>query len=139
MQFKVPQYIEMESKIIGQFTFKQVVYIGGALGMSYVLFKILPALLALPVAGAIVLFTWALVFFPKQKFGKPFIEITESAVKYIAKSRLYTWKRSAPKPITQTKEKIIKKEPLLSIPKISTGKLKDVSKNLEVGEGEEEG
>jgi len=133
MQFKVPQYIEMESKIVGQFTFKQVVYIGGALGMSYVLFKILPVLLALPIAGVVILFSWALVFFPKQKFGKPFIEITESAIKYITKSRLYTWKRSVTKPMVHVKEKIIKREALLSIPKVSTGKLKDISKNLEVG------
>ncbi len=133
MQFKVPQFIEMESKIVGQFTFKQVVYIGGALGVSYVLFKVLPMLLALPIAGVVVLFSWALVFFPKQKFGKPFIEITESAFKYITKSRLYTWKRGRPEPKMETREKIIKREPILSIPKVSTGKLKDISKNLEVG------
>jgi len=133
MQFKVPQYIEMESKIIGQFTFKQVIYIGGALGISYVLFKVLPVILALPIAGAVVLFSWALIFFPNRKFGKPFIEITEAAFKYITKSRLYTWKRGVPKPKDEVRVKTIKRESLLSIPKVSTGKLKDISKNLEVG------
>jgi len=132
MQFKVPQFIEMESKIIGDLTFKQAIYIGGTAGIAYVLFKTLPAFLALPIIGIVALFGWALAFYPKQKFGKPFIEITESAFKYIAKDRLYTWKRSVPKSKQRVEEGEVR-EPLLSIPKVSSGKLSNISKDLEVG------
>jgi len=131
MQFKVPQFIDIESKIIGSLTFKQVIYIGGAGGMAYVLLKALPIFLAIPLIVIVGSFGWALAFYPKQKLGKPFIEVTEAAFKYFIKGRLYIWKRG------KRKEKIveeeIKKEPTLSIPKVSTGKLREVSKELEVG------
>lgn len=134
MQFKVPQFIEMESKIFGPLTFKQAIYIGGALGISYVLLKILPNIIAVPLIGAVALFGWALAFYPKQKFGKPFIEITEAAFKYITKGRLYTWKRNDREPQKDTDEETL--EPLLSIPKISGGKLSSTSKDLEMGPDE---
>lgn len=136
MQFKVPQFIEMESKIFGPLTFKQAIYVGGSLGMSYVLFKILPILLSIPLIILVLLFGWALSFLPKQKYGKAFIDISEAAFKYIIKTRLYTWKRE------EVKQKPTEKEggdvgALLSIPKISGNRLRSVSKNLEVEGGGE--
>jgi len=48
MQFQVPQFIEVEDKIIGPLTFKQFVFVGGGFGMAYVLWRVLPILLAAP-------------------------------------------------------------------------------------------
>jgi hypothetical protein len=132
MQFKVPQFIEMESKILGNFTFKQAVYMGGSLGISYVLLKILPVILSIPLIIFVLSFGWALAFLPKKKYGKPFIEITEAAFRYITRTRLYTWKREEVKQKKEVSEKK-ESEPLLSVPKISGNKLGDISKNLEVG------
>ena len=137
MQFKVPQFIEMESKILGPLTFKQAIYIGGAAGISYVLFKLLPTILALPLIIVVALFGWALTFYPKQKFGKPFIEITEAAFRYITKGRLYTWRRKEREPNPLNNKDGDEKESLLSIPKVSRGKLSSISKSLEVGSSQE--
>jgi len=122
----------MESKILGNFTFKQAIYMGGSLGISYVLLKILPTLLSIPLIILVLLFGWALAFLPKRKYGKPFIEIVEAAFRYIVKVRLYTWKREEPKPKAM-EEETARKEPLLSVPKISGNKLSGISKDLEVG------
>jgi len=132
MQFKVPQFIEMESKIIGSLTFKQVVYVGGSIGISYVLLKILPTFLSVILIVIVLTFGWALAFIPKQKYGKPFIAITEAAFKYFIKERLYVWKRGERKPETKEME-ISGVTPVLSVPKISEGKLREASKKLEVG------
>lgn len=131
MQFNVPQFIEIESKIIGPLTFKQVIYVGGSLGISYLTLKILPTFLAIPIIIIVLLFGWALTFLPKRKYGKPFISIVESAFKYIVKERLYTWKREerAPKPT----ENEPARSSVVQIPKISGNKLAGLSKNLEVG------
>ncbi|GMQ95467.1 MAG: hypothetical protein BMS9Abin13_582 [Patescibacteria group bacterium] len=138
MQFKVPQYIEVEDKIFGPFTFKQFIYIGGALGISYVVFQVLPFLLAIPLIVGIGFFAWALAFYPKEKFGKPFIGVVEAAFKYTMNDRLYTWKKSPPKKILE-KEDERERAPLLSVPKVSGGGLKNISQNLDVGTAEEEG
>ncbi len=132
MQFKVPQFIEMESKIIGSLTFKQVVYVGGSVGISYVLLKILPAFLSIILIIVVLIFGWALAFLPKRKYGKPFISIVESAFKYFIKERLYVWKRGERKPETE-EEEIAGIDPVLFIPKISEGKLQETAKKLEVG------
>jgi len=54
MQFQVPQFIEVEDKIFGPLTFKQFVYMAGGAGLAYLLWRVLPFLLAAPlIMGAI--------------------------------------------------------------------------------------
>lgn len=132
MQFKVPKFIDIESKIIGNLTFKQAIYVGGGGGASFIVYKFIPIFIALPIIIIIGSFSLALAFYPKKKFGKPFIDITEAAFKYAIKSKLYTWKRVERKPTEDTG--ISNLVPTLSIPKISEGGLKNISKNIETGE-----
>jgi len=42
MRFKVPQFIDIEDKIFGPFSFKQFVYLAGGAGLCYIFFKTLP-------------------------------------------------------------------------------------------------
>ena len=55
MEYQVPQFIEVEDKIIGPLTLKQFIYLAGAAGLVVVFFAYLPfivaVLLSLPVAG----------------------------------------------------------------------------------------
>ena len=91
MQFKVPQFLEIEDKIFGPFTFKEFVYLVGGAGICYILFKLLGIWLgAIPillVAG----FSLALTFYHPN--GKPFLNMVESAIKFAMQSKLYIWKR----------------------------------------------
>lgn len=136
MQFKVPQYIEVEDKIIGPLTFKQAIYVGGGLGVAFVLWRLLPFVIAGPLIGGVGLLSWALAFYPKQKLGKPFIEILEAAFKYKMRGNLYTWKKTQPKKTAKKQEVDLTRAPLLSVPSVSSGGLKDKAANLDVGLGE---
>ncbi len=135
MQFKVPKFIDVESKIFGPFTFKQFIYIGGGIGLSYILLKLLPFLLAIPAIVVIGAFAWSLAFTSREKYGKPFIEITEAAFSYFTKTRLYTWKRT-PKKIRNT-EPEVQKDPLLPIPKVTVGKLSNKLHEIETQQDEQ--
>ena len=91
MQFKVPQFIDIEDKIFGPFTFKQFAYLAGGTGGLYLCFKLLPfpfsAVFGLAFGGV----GAALAFYKYN--DKPFINFVESFVKYYFRSRLYIWQK----------------------------------------------
>ncbi len=91
MQFKVPQFLEIEDKIFGPFTFKEFVYLAGGAGICYILFKtlglVLGAIPILLVAGL----SGALTFYHPN--GKPFINMVEAGIRYAIQSKLYIWKK----------------------------------------------
>lgn len=98
MQFQVPQFIDVEDKIIGTLTIKQFLYLAGGMGLAYLSFRFVPFLgifLALVFAG----FGAMLAFY---KFNnKPFIFLLESAFNYIRGTRLYVWRRHEKKTETE--------------------------------------
>jgi hypothetical protein len=90
MQFQVPQFLDVEDKIIGPFTIKQFIYLAGSVGFAYVAWRYIPYLGILVSMGFLAL-GGALAFYrPNQK---PFVYLIESAATYITSSRLYVWKR----------------------------------------------
>jgi hypothetical protein len=91
MQFKVPQFLDIEDKIFGPFTFQEFVYLAGGAGICFVLYKLLGFILgAIPIL-AVAGFSLSLIFYRPN--NKPFIEMLESAFKYMLQSKLYIWKR----------------------------------------------
>ena len=93
MQFKVPQFIDIEDKVFGPFTFRQFAYLAGGAGFVYLSFKILPVLIALIVAPIFASLALALTFFKYN--DKPFIHVLESFILFYSKSRLYLWRKQA--------------------------------------------
>lgn len=91
MEYQVPQFIEVESKIVGPLTLRQFIYVAGGAGLCLILFKFLPfffaALLSLPIIGL----TGALSFYKVN--NKPFISMIEAAVKFYTSSRLFLWRK----------------------------------------------
>lgn len=140
MQFQVPQYIEVEDKLVGPLSFKQFIYLAGAGGVSYILFRKLPLLLGLPLIAVVMGFALLLAFYPREKFGKPFVEILQSGFKYFTRNRLYTWKRVAPEVTTNKKQADggQTRGPIMPIPTVSEGKLKDLSWNIDVAGDKDE-
>ncbi len=130
MQFRVPQFIDVEDKIFGPFSFRQFVYLVGGAGISFILYKILPLLIAiifiLPVLGLSLALTFAKVN------NKPFINALESYLSYASQSKLYVWKKRTRE--TKSKDSGIPIPPAVNtyIPKLSESKLKDMSWSLDV-------
>ena len=91
MQFKVPQFLEIEDKIFGPFTFRQFVYMAGGAGMCFVVYRLLGLVLGLIPILAIAGLALALTFYRPN--NKPFINMLESGFKYFLQSKLYIWKR----------------------------------------------
>lgn len=128
MQFQIPQFIDIEDKIFGPFTFKEFIYLAGGAGISFVLYKVLPIYIAivfiLPVMGLAL----ALTFYRVN--DRPFIIVLEAAIKHTFKNKMYLWKKSLP----SEKEKEIIIEPLKTenISKLGGSKLKELSWSLDV-------
>lgn len=94
MQFKVPQFIDIEDKVVGPLTFRQFVYLAGGGALIYISFKFLPTFIGLIVAVGFGALALALAFYKYNE--KPFINVFESFIKYYLKSRLYIWHKKTP-------------------------------------------
>lgn len=92
MRFEVPQFIEIEDKLFGPFTWKQFVYLCGGFGIAGITFitsKFLFILIGLPAAGLAAL----LAFYPVN--NQPFSVFLEAAISYYSSSRIFYWKKEA--------------------------------------------
>ena len=127
MQFRVPQFIEVEDKIFGPFTFKQFLYLVGGLGLSFLLQRLLPIYIAIIFIAPIIGLSLALAFYKIN--NKPFIFILESFVRYTFSNKLYIWKKVPKKLVNKNIE--VEKETEF-VPKLSDSKLKDLSWSLDV-------
>ncbi|MDD5318403.1 MAG: PrgI family protein [Candidatus Pacebacteria bacterium] len=143
MRFQVPQFIEVEDKIFGPFTFKQFVYLVGGVAGAYLVWRVLPAFIgpifALPILGLAL----ALAFYKVN--NRPFIDVVESAITYFIGNKLYIWKKEdkkiAPKdqakkggPGHEDEDDGTDVTKGLFVPKLSESKLKDLSWSLDVNE-----
>ncbi|HEY1037100.1 MAG TPA: PrgI family protein [Candidatus Paceibacterota bacterium] len=133
MKYQVPQFIEVEDKIFGPFTFRQFVYMVGALGICFIAYRMLPLLVAILVmipAGGL---GAALAFYRPNK--RPFIEMVESAFNFMITSKLYIWKKEEKKVEPKTTEEIIQAaKSSIVVPRLSESKLKDLTWSLDINE-----
>lgn len=132
MQFQVPQFIEVEDKIFGPLTFRQFIYLGGALGAAYLMYRVLPLYAAAPFVLALVGFGVALAFL--QINGRPFIITLENSFFYLVRSKLYLWSNTRKKQPSKEIEKIAAKASQTYIPSLSESKLRELSWSLDIQE-----
>ena len=90
MRFQVPQFIEVEDKIFGPLTLKQFIYLAGAGGVVFILWRAFPIFIAIIIAAPIIALAGALAFYKINK--RPFVFVLESALRYVLSNRLYVWK-----------------------------------------------
>src|SRR3989344_3967186 len=128
MRFQVPQFTDVEDKIIGAFTFKQFVYLAGGGGACIVLYFLLPFFVAIIFMVPIVALAGSLAFLKIN--SRPFVQVLESYFKYLMAGRLYIWRHEPKKPeeIVETPERIGD----ALIPKVGESKLKEINWNLDV-------
>lgn len=94
MQYQVPQFIEVEDKIIGPLTGKQFFYLLGAGAIIFLLRVVFEWWLVIVLGGPFVGLAVAMAFLKVN--GVPFIEVMNNAVNYFFSNKLYLWKKSAP-------------------------------------------
>jgi hypothetical protein len=103
MRFEVPQFIEIEDKIVGPLTWKQFVYLAGGVGIIVILFLSLPFLFFILFALPLGALSGALAF--HRINNRPFSIFLESAVKFFSHTRLYLWRRETEQTIVVKEEK----------------------------------
>lgn len=111
MQFQVPQFIDIEDKVIGPFTVKQFLYIIAAAGILFILFKLLNIVIFIILAIPIAALTYALAFI--KIHNQPFINVIKNALGFLRKPDFYVWKKPVSPTATEEKKapQIIKKTP----------------------------
>lgn len=133
MQYQVPQFVDMEDRIIGPLTLKQFLYLasgGGLLLINWFLFTFfLWFLLAIPIVALAAAFAFLKIN------GQSFIYFLASIVAYFFKPRLYIWNRkgelkSEEASASGAKSKITETPPAEE--KLSRSKLKELALNLDV-------
>jgi hypothetical protein len=134
MQFRVPQFIDIEDKVFGPFTLKQFGYLVGAGGVSFLIWTFIPikffaVLIIMPVAGLFL--ALAFVKYNNRSFG----EILESAFTYYTGAKIYTWKQPELKKTETSVDQVVantQKEIIIS--KTNQDKIHDISLGLDVFE-----
>lgn len=92
MQFSVPQFIEVEDRIIGPLTLKQFLYILGGAGVMFLLYTFftLPFFIvtSIPVAGVAALFAFY------KPNGRNFATFVGAITRFLTRPRTYIWQRT---------------------------------------------
>ena len=133
VEYQVPQFIEVEDKIIGPLTLRQFIYLAGAGGLCVIFSVYLPIafafILSLPVAG----FAAALAFYKIN--GKPFIEVLEAGFSYYTGAKFFLWKHQEPKVPEKSAAAETPVRALRGTPKLTRGKLSELAWSLDVTTG----
>jgi len=91
MRYQVPQFIDVEDKIVGPLSIKQFAYLAGGAGGVYLSFAWLPVYLGIFPAALLGGLGVCLAFVRIN--NRPFIDLVEAGVYYILTPRLYVWRR----------------------------------------------
>lgn len=131
MQFKVPQFLDIEDKIFGPFTFRQFIYLAGGAGLCFVIYRVLGLLLGVIPILIVGGLAAALTFYRPN--NKPFINMLEAGFKYFTQNKLYIWeKKQADRRAAQAAQKPATMMAPRAEDKLSGGKLRDLAWSLDV-------
>lgn len=95
MEYQVPQFIDVESKIVGPLTLRQFIYVAGAGGLCVIFFVYLNIVIALLLSALVIAFAAALAFYKIN--NKPFIAMLEAGFNYYTGAKFFLWKHAEPK------------------------------------------
>jgi hypothetical protein len=91
MQFQVPQFINIEDKVIGPLTIKQFLYLLIAGVIIFIISKILNLFATIILAIPIISIAVALSFI--KIGGQPFVVIIKNFLSFLKKPDFYVWKK----------------------------------------------
>lgn len=137
MQFRVPQFIDMEDKVVGPFTLKQFAYLLGAGGLSFLIWTFIPIKIVAIILILIVGGLFISLAFVKIN-NRPFGDLLESAFSFYTGSKVYTWKQPAAEnnePTDAHIEQVVAEAAKeVTLAKANRGKLHDLALGLDVFE-----
>lgn len=93
MQFQIPQFIDVENKIVGPLTLRQFLYLAAGGGISFAAFFMFQTWLWLMVTGIVGTISIVLAFIKYN--GQPLPKVLMHALGFFWKPRVYIWQREA--------------------------------------------
>lgn len=127
--FQVPQFIDIEDKIIGPISLRQFLILVGTAALVFLFFKVLEVWLWIIVGGLIGALGIALAFLKIN--GQNFSRVAVNFLKYMINPRFYVWQRSGEnKVLIKQQPKIIKKEETEK-KRLSPSELGEMAKKLD--------
>ncbi len=130
MRFEIPQFIEVEDKLFGPFSFKQFLYLAGGAGLAYTVIRLLPLFIGIPLAIPIAGFALALVFYRPN--NRPFSAMLQAMFGYFTKSRFYLWKQKRESKATVQQTQIAPTQQTEAQQSKKYGQIKDLSWSLDI-------
>jgi len=91
MNFTVPQFIEVESKIIGPLSLKQFLYLAGGAAIIFFTWYAFKFWFFVMVAIPTAVLSLCLAFLKIN--GRPFAQILMAFLGFVSKPRIYTWRK----------------------------------------------
>lgn len=139
MQFRVPQFIDLEDKVVGPLTLKQFAYILGAGGFSFIIWTFISIkIIALPLCLAVSALFLSLAFVKIN--NRPFADMLESAFAYYTGNRIYTWqqpKADIDLKNPETEKVVVEAAKEMTIARVNKDRLHDLALGLDVMDKEE--
>ena len=127
--FQVPQFIDIEDKIIGPISLRQFLILVGTAAIVFLLFKVLQIWLWIIVGGSIGALGMALAFLKIN--GQNFSRVALNFLRYMINPRLYVWQRSGEKrALVKEQPKIVKKEEIVK-KRLNASELEEMAKKLD--------
>ncbi len=134
MQYNVPQFVEVEDKIIGPLTLKQFLWLLVGAGIVFLLYKLLVFPIFLMIGLPVGIFCGFGAFYKVQ--NKTFSEFILASLGYFLSPKLYLWKKENDQQKPEIKKDQIKKElEAQAIPTkkfASKGKLSEMSWRINI-------
>jgi hypothetical protein len=91
MQFSVPQFIDVEDKIVGPFTAKQTVYLMGGGAIMLVAFTVFNTIFFIMVSAVVLPITLGFVFYKPR--GTSMAKYVSGVIEFLTTEHLYVWRR----------------------------------------------
>lgn len=129
MNFQVPQFIEIESKIFGPLSFPQFIYVVGGVAIAFLFYVAIPYFYIALIPMILSVLSGAALAFYKVN-DRSLIFLVQSMIKYYTGSKLYLWKKDVAKKDISVSEK----NPTIDPKKIYGDKLHELSWSLDVKE-----
>lgn len=142
MRHDVPQFIDIEDKIIGPFSFKQSIYLAGSIGVGFIIFSLLsrlpfemPFMIKMIIAAPPVIFGALLAFIKINKRDSIFY--FEAFFKYSLNPKKFVWKKQDKKAEVRGRKHQEETEQLMNVnpqyvPKVTKSKIKDLALSLDM-------
>ncbi|MDD5621084.1 MAG: hypothetical protein PHS27_00580 [Candidatus Pacebacteria bacterium] len=133
MEQPLPQFLDLQPKVAGPFTFKQLIFVAGIGVIILILFTMMPMgtflLVAIPLAG-LALF---LAFGKIRGFPAP--TVLARSFGFLFAGKVYVWKKKgaqAELPVVKKAEKVEVLRPQASMKLDKNSKLEDLKKIIEI-------